>query len=53
MILREPSLSMWKQENSPAQPGRGADDGRWMSVQERQRSSSPPHFSFDYKAVVQ
>ena len=35
MILREPSLSMWKQENSPAQPGRGADDGSMKSTQER------------------
>ena len=34
MILCEPRLTMWKQ-NSPAKPGRGADDGSMMS-QERE-----------------
>ena len=48
------SLTTQGQENSPAQPGEGADDGSMTSTQERQRSSSlPPHFSFDYKTVVQ
>ena len=42
------------QENSPAQSGGGDDDGSMTSTQERQRhSSSPLHFSFDYKTVAQ
>ena len=45
---------MLGQENSPAQPGGGADDGSRMSTQEGQRSASPPsYFSFDYKTVAQ
>jgi len=32
---------MWGQENSPAQPGGGADDGSMTSTPERKRSSSP------------
>ena len=53
-IICRPSLTMKGQENSPAQSGGGDDDGSMTSTQERQRSSSlPPHFSFDYKTVVQ
>ena len=47
------SLTMRGQENSPAQPGGGADDGSMMSIQERQRSFPLPHFSFNYKTVAQ
>lgn len=47
-----PSLTTQEQENPPAQPGGGADDGS-MSTQERQSSSPSPHFSFDYKTIAQ
>jgi len=54
MIMCGPSLTMPGQENSPAQPGGGADGGSMTSTQERQRKSSPPpHLSFDYKTVTQ
>ena len=40
------------QENSPAQSEWEVDDGG-MSAEEKQRSSSPSHFSFDFKTVAQ
>ena len=53
-IVCEPRLTMQGQENSPAQPGGGADDEIMTSAQERQRSTSfPPHFFFDYKTIAQ
>ena len=48
-----PSLTMFGQENSPAQPGGGADDGSMTSTQGRLGSSSPCYFSFDYKTIAQ
>ena len=47
-----PSLTMFGQENSPAQPGGGASDGTMTSTQGRQGSSSPCYFSFDYKTIA-
>ena len=45
---------MQRQEYSPAQPRGGTADGSMTSIQEKQRSSSPPpHFSFDYETVAQ
>ena len=49
-----PSFTRQGQENSPARPGGGADDGSMTSTQPRQRSYfSPPDVSFDYKTVAQ
>ena len=49
-IMCGPSLTMQGQENSPAQPGGGADDGSMTSTQERQRRTSPPpHFALIMK----
>ena len=54
-IICEPSLTTQGLENSPAQPGGGADDGSMTSSQERQRRSflPTPYFSFDYKTIAQ
>ena len=46
------SLTTQGQENSPAQPGEGADDGSMTSTQGRLGSSSPCYFSFDYKTIA-
>ena len=47
-------MTLYEQENSPAQPGGEADDGSITSTEERQQSSSPPaHFYSDYKTVAQ
>ena len=44
---------MYGQENFPAQPEGGTNEGNMTSTQERQRRSSPPpYFSFDYKTVA-
>ena len=34
-------MTLYEQENSPAQPGGEADDGSITSTEERQQSSSP------------
>ena len=48
----EPSLTMQEQDNSPAHPGGGADDGNMTSTQERKGSSPSPLSSSDYKNVT-
>ena len=52
LFAHRPSMTMQGKENS-VQPGGGADVGRMMSTQERQRSSPPPHFSYNHKTVAQ
>ena len=50
MIMCGPSLTMPGQENSPAQPGGGADGGSMTTTQERQRRTFPPlHFALIMK----
>ena len=52
-VICGPSVTMWGQENSPAQPGGGVDDGSMRSTQERQRKSSPSPLFLYYKTVAQ
>ena len=52
-IICGSSLATQGQGNSPAQLGGGADDASMKSARERQRTSPPLHFSFDYKSVWQ
>ena len=52
ILYDNPGLTIQGQVSFLALPGGGTDDGNMISIQERQRSSLPPCFSFDHKAVA-
>lgn len=52
LLHDSPSLTLQKQEISPAQPEGGADDGSLTQGRGRRCCSPHPHSSFEYKTVA-